>query len=280
MHHHTNVYLERNMLRSTRIRGVGLLVGLAVLLAASHTSHAQAPAAAQPAAQAAQPRAPGAGTVPQPSRRSRAAWKDRLAVRIRGTDNSCLVSTTPNAAGAALTRSALAPVTRTGRTSHAQPVLYWQLSTPTPCQIDFTLIDETSIEPLLEIPLSTPDRPVSASVQQVRLADHGIQLSPGVRYRWFVAIILDPAARSKDTVVSGTIERVEPSQALRDQLTQVAQAEPARVPTLYAEAGLWYDALMLLADMIQAAPQDSRLQQQRTAVLEQEGLGQLAGTAR
>jgi hypothetical protein len=38
--------------------------------------------------------------------------------------------------------------------------------------------------------------------------------------------------------------------------------------------------LMLLADMIQAAPQDSRLQQQRTAVLEQEGLGQLAGTAR
>ena len=269
---HTGSNRERHRMRDLKTMSVGLLASCAVLLGTSPSSDAQSPATPQPAAQTPQQQTPQAGNTPRRSRRSRAAWKDRLAVRIRGTDNSCLVSTTPDAEGAALTMSALAPVTQTGLTTHAQPVLYWELSAQTPCQIDFTLIDETSIEPLLEIPLSTADQPLSAGMHQVRLADHAVQLSPGVRYRWYVAIILDRDSRSKDTVVSGTLERVAPPQTLHSQL---AAAGPNAVAAQYATAGLWYDALMLLSDMIEAAPQDSSLRQQRTALLEQEGLGQL-----
>jgi hypothetical protein len=45
---------------------------------------------------------------------------------------------------------------------------------------------------------------------------------------------------------------------------------------LYAEAGLWYDALSLLSERIEAAPTDADLRRQRAALLEQVGLRQAA----
>jgi hypothetical protein len=41
---------------------------------------------------------------------------------------------------------------------------------------------------------------------------------------------------------------------------------------LYATAGLWYDTIATLSELIDATPQDTVLRQQRTMVLEQEGL--------
>jgi hypothetical protein len=41
---------------------------------------------------------------------------------------------------------------------------------------------------------------------------------------------------------------------------------------LYATAGLWYDTIAALSELIDTRPQDTALRQQRAAVLEQEGL--------
>jgi hypothetical protein len=46
------------------------------------------------------------------------------------------------------------------------------------------------------------------------------------------------------------------------------------LPFVYAESGLWYDALTTVSELIETAPQDPTLQKQRDALLSQAGLPQ------
>ena len=167
------------------------------------------------------------------------------------------------------TLSVLAP-DHIGLTTQEQPSLYWYLSQPTTHPIELSVIDPQSISPLLETQLQLHTR---SGIQQVRLADYGVRLKPGMTYRWFVTLIPDPHSRSKDVVAGGLIERIEPSEALRAKLTQADQAEK---PSIYAEAGLWYNAVAAISDLIDTASHAQRLRQQRAALLEQVGLQDVA----
>jgi hypothetical protein len=106
-------------------------------------------------------------------------------------------------------------------------------------------------------------------MQRVRLADYNIRLTPGVLYKWSVSLVRDAAQRSYDVLTAGTIERVELPNELRGQLVHANKMTSAR---LYARAGLWYDTIATLSDLIDTRPQDTALRQQRATVLEQEGL--------
>jgi hypothetical protein len=44
------------------------------------------------------------------------------------------------------------------------------------------------------------------------------------------------------------------------------------MPSLYAEAGLWYDAVAALGELIDQTPTDRTLVEQRAALLRQVGL--------
>jgi hypothetical protein len=167
------------------------------------------------------------------------------------------------------TLSALAP-DHTGLTIQEQPSLYWYLSKPTSYPIEFTIIDDRAIQPLIERRLSGSLQP---GMQRVRLAEYGLRLSVGVLYRWSVALVVDPDNRSRDVIAGGAIERIAPPTELRAKL---ARAGKTRAPYLYAEAGLWYDALAAISDLIDAAPNDQVLRQERASLLEQVGLPQIA----
>ena len=75
-----------------------------------------------------------------------------------------------------------------GLTVHERPALYWYVSKATPYPVVFTLIDADAEKPVVEAQLSPPSQP---GVQRIRLVDHGVALSPGVHYQWFVALALD-----------------------------------------------------------------------------------------
>jgi hypothetical protein len=167
------------------------------------------------------------------------------------------------------TLSALAP-DHTGLTIQEQPSLYWYLSKPTTYPVEFTIIDDRAVQPLVERRLSGSLQP---GVQRVRLAEYGLRLSVGVLYRWSVALVVDPDNRSRDVIAGGVIERIAPPTELRAKL---ARAGKTRAPYLYAEAGLWYDALAAISDLIDAAPNDQVLRQERASLLEQVGLPQIA----
>jgi Domain of Unknown Function (DUF928) len=165
--------------------------------------------------------------------------------------------------------SVLAP-DHTGLTVHEQPSLYWYLSESTTCPIELTIRDDQAIQPLLERRLS---RPVQPGVQRIQLSDYNVRLSLDVPYRWYVTVVVDPDRRSKDINAGGFIERIALPEALRAQLVRGGQAQ---APFFYAQAGLWYDALASISELVDAAPNDRMPRQQRASLLAQVGLPEIA----
>ena len=161
--------------------------------------------------------------------------------------------------------SVLAPA-HTGLTSSEQPVLYWFISSPSSHPVELTLVDPQKSDPLVELRIEPP---VAAGVHRVRLADHGVRLAPAVPYSWYVAVMPDTGRRSKDILAGGTVERVSMPDGLA---TKVSGTSKADLPNLYAEAGLWYDAIAAMNDLIDQSPGNQALREQRSALLRQVGL--------
>jgi len=161
--------------------------------------------------------------------------------------------------------SVLAP-DHSGFTTNEQPALYWYISNGTSLPIELTLMDPQGVQPILETKLPAPAK---GGIQRVRLADYNVHLAQGAAYRWFVAVVPDADRRSKDILAGGAIERVEMPADVKAKLAQAGKNE---TPFVYAQAGLWYDALRSISELIDAAPQDQDLRKQRTALLTQVGL--------
>jgi uncharacterized protein DUF928 len=156
-----------------------------------------------------------------------------------------------------------------GYTISDQPTLYWYLAAPTTTRIEFTLRDETSVEPLVDVELPAPEQ---AGIQAVRLTDFGVKLAPGARYLWFVSVVTDPERRSKDFTSGAWITRRVPDETLGERLA----AAGANEASVYAQSGLWYDAIGSLSSRIAATPADPGPRAQRAALLEQAGLSEVA----
>jgi len=157
-----------------------------------------------------------------------------------------------------------------GLTLQSQPNLYWFLSKKTTQAIEFTITEKDAVKPLLEARLKPLTK---AGIQCIRLADHGVQLRPNVPYKWFVAVVTDPARRSRDIFSGGMIEFQPASADLSAKLGKTPKAKQAFV---LAEEGIWYDALSGLSERIDAAPKDLPLRKQRAALLDQVGLNEAA----
>jgi hypothetical protein len=164
--------------------------------------------------------------------------------------------------------SVLAP-NHTGLTLQEQPALYWFVSKRIVGPLEFTLTDD-GVKPVIE---SRLDPPIEAGIHELRLADYGVKLTPGKRYSWYVTRVMDPERRSRDILAGGTMERVESVMGLT---TTTVPANLSQAPFLYAEAGLWYDAIEAISKLIDASPADLALRQQRAALLEQAGLTEVA----
>lgn len=162
----------------------------------------------------------------------------------------------------------LAPRDHVALTTRAQPTLYWFVSGDTDQRIDITLVDEDSIDPLLEM---TVPSPIREGIHALVLAELGLSLEPLKTYRWHVAIVQDAKRRSVDTLAEGFIERMGMSASLERSLRD---ARYSFAP--YALSGIWYDAMDEVLSAIDADPKNKRLRLQRAALLEQAELGMVA----
>lgn len=164
----------------------------------------------------------------------------------------------------------LAPADHVGATVKESPALYWYLSQPTSYPIVFTLEDTRHFRPMLRVNLKPPAKP---GVQMIRLADYGKTLEEEVEYRWHIAVVVDPESPSKDIHAMGVIERIPYVEAL---FLGRSCKDPNDAVCLYADAGLWYDAIMVISDLIAANPKNRPLRLKRAALLEQVGLTDIA----
>jgi hypothetical protein len=191
---------------------------------------------------------------------------------LRGAPATRVGGGTRNTGTRVLTLSALAP-NEAGYTVRDRPTLYWYVSEALDMPVELTITPAGKLHeatpPVLELTLKPP---VASGVHALRLEEHGVGLKPGVEYQWFVAVVTNPAQRSNDVVAGGSVIRVDDG-AIRAKLQQAPQAS---WPALYAQDGIWYDAIDQLSSSISAQPADRRLRQQRAALLEQVGLKEAA----
>lgn len=180
---------------------------------------------------------------------------------LRGAPASRVGGASRSEQDSELILSVLAPES-TGLTSRARPTLYCYSSKSLAELLEFTLNDEHSIKPLVElkVPISQP------GIHALQL---DYTLKPEVEYQWAIAAVTDPNQRANDVIASGTIQRIQLPATLAVRLDNASK--PQR-PFLYAEAGFWYDAIATLSEQIDANPADRRLREQRAALLEQVGL--------
>jgi hypothetical protein len=203
---------------------------------------------------------------PQPPRKIvyKAAAGAAPAVRLTGGSRG---------AGDELVRLDVLAPDETGLTTQEQPSLFWYQSRPAQAGLELTLLEEGKVQPLLQVKM---DRASQAGIQRVKLADHGVKLQLDVEYRWVVALVLDRANRSKDLVASGFIKRVRPSGDLEAKLSR---ATPAERPAVYAEEGIWHDALTGISELAEAHPNTEVYREQRADLLRQAGLALAADGA-
>jgi hypothetical protein len=98
-------------------------------------------------------------------------------------------------------------------------------------------------------------------------------LKPDRTYRWYLSIVYDPLHREYDDVVEGWIQRVPSTPELAQKL---AKATPLKKVELYREAGLWYEALSLLAQLKRDRPDDATVSALWTEFLQSIDLATLA----
>lgn len=147
---------------------------------------------------------------------------------------------------------ALAPVSGVGRTAEASPVLQFSLDEATDCRIEFVLNDPREAMPLVEREIAGPHAP---GVHAISLAAFGVKLEPGVVYTWYVQLVPDPQARSKDVFSGAPIQRVAASQG-----------------------ALWYDELAARGSRLAASPGDPAAREAWRELLAAQQLG--PGTAK
>src|SRR5262249_15010419 len=154
-----------------------------------------------------------------------------------------IASAARSAAAAAAAPQALGPA-QVGTSAHGAPSLYWFLPEASSSPVEVTVVDPDASDPVLEARFEAP---LAAGVHRVSLAERGVQLRPGVDYRWFVALVSDPERRSQDEVSGAAIRYAPPDPELAARLAAAPAGHAAHV---YAESGFWYDAFDQLSSWL------------------------------
>ena len=95
------------------------------------------------------------------------------------------------------------------------------------------------------------------------------ELKVGKNYSWFLSVVCNRTDRSQDSVVKGSIQRIEPEQKLRMELAKVDIKERAAI---YAMSGFLPDALTTLAQLRRERPNDADLKTDWEDLLRSAGL--------
>lgn len=114
-----------------------------------------------------------------------------------------------------------------------------------------------------------------AGILAISLPNHaGVSpLEVDNNYKWSVSLICDSDERSMDIAVEGWVRRVKLDSTLNNQLRQLSLSKRVE---LYAEAGVWHDALASLAQLRLDNPDDSEVAAEWNKLLSAVGLNEFS----
>lgn len=163
-----------------------------------------------------------------------------------------------------------------GTTIASHPTFWFYLpdSNSSLQSVEFVLQDEQNND-IYRTPVSLPQKPGVVSVQ---LPSTLKPLNINQSYHWFLKTTVATSCDRQQPVITrddveGWVQRVSPTPTLTSQLKT---ALPDQQIALYAQNGLWYDALTALAQLRQMNPQDKTLRGDWQELLHSVGLSEIA----
>jgi Domain of Unknown Function (DUF928) len=158
-----------------------------------------------------------------------------------------------------------------GLTLDGYPSFYIHMPALAEARLEFLLFDELG-EQIYETSYVMANREATFSIELPRNANLP-PLEIDRIYNWQVRLKLNPDSIVTDYIVQGQIERFAPEPELAQELEV---ASPEEKVVLYAESGLWYDALHTLAELRRAKPNDPLLANEWAQLLRSIGLDDIA----
>ncbi|MEH2295635.1 DUF928 domain-containing protein [Nostoc sp.] len=185
---------------------------------------------------------------PPPGGRVRGGAKRGPACKLTKPDLTALVP---------FTEEANSVINVWGQTTEERPswFFYVPYTKDLPYAVEFVLQDQNSNE-IYQKAIALPDKP---GVIRVSLPTTVPALALNKQYNWFLTINCDQQKNSPPTFVQGVIKRVELNPAT---VKELQTTEPLKRYAIYAQNGIWYEALTILAQLRQKNPQDAALQGQ------------------
>ena len=177
--------------------------------------------------------------------------------------------------------TALMPPDGMAATTTAYPTLFFSVPTllaSNSLPAEFTLKDGNQIVYQTKFQLVGNRRTIPISLPSTgQLAPLKIDRD----YQWSLIVQCSNEPDSDRIVTTGIIRRVVPDAALAAKLQAFSQATPAptnppQLPEIYAEAEIWQDALMELANLRRLQPKNSQVMAQWQSLLKSADLGAVA----
>ncbi|MDZ7951676.1 DUF928 domain-containing protein [Nostoc sp. DedQUE09] len=153
---------------------------------------------------------------------------------------------------------------------HPSWFFYVPYTKDSPYTVEFVLQDGEANE-VYKKAIALSDKP---GVIRVSLPSNASGLAVDKQYRWFFTINCDKQKNSPPSFVEGVIKRVNLSQPISKE---IETAEPIKRYAIYAQNGIWYEALTTLAELRQKNPQDTALKAEWRNLLGSIRLDDVAG---
>jgi len=143
----------------------------------------------------------------------------------------------------------LIPKKQVGLTFNERPTFYWHISDSDVRKGAFMLIDDKE-DVVYETDVTLPQKP---GIFALTLPPEVSGLKVNKQYNWFLEVNCNSQTDEMVTV-EGWVERIKPSLAVRMKLNKL---EPKHRSKVYADAGIWHEAINNVAQQRCKAPDDS-----------------------
>ncbi|MFS0517913.1 DUF928 domain-containing protein [Nostoc sp. UIC 10607] len=141
----------------------------------------------------------------------------------------------------------LIPPDKLGLTFAQRPTFFWYVPASKVKTAKFLLLAEDQ-NVFYETSFPLPNKP---GIVGFKLPDSAPALAVGKTYHWYLTILCDAQDSSENPTVDGWVERTQPGAPLSEAL---AKANLYKFPSIYAEAGIWHEALNSLVQLRRTEP--------------------------
>lgn len=144
----------------------------------------------------------------------------------------------------------LIPGNKLGLTLAQRPTLFWSIPSSSAKTADLVLLNDADKKIFYETTLKLPNK---TGIISYTLPPNSPPLEIGKSYRWYLTLVCDLPDFSTNPTVDGWVERIQPESSLSRAL---AKADARKLPSIYAEAGIWHEALASLVQLRRREPKN------------------------